>query len=335
MPRRPTEAQTPADTGVNGLNEAGFSKLHVAAIRGDAVMARTEIAAGANVNVQQRKFKGAPLQYAAHRGHRDVAKVLLDAGASIESTDSVGRTPLMWAASGSRLEMAKFLVARGAQVDAETKNGWTAIHYARKAGAKDVVEWLLSAGAVDEKTVSKAAVVNVGPLGQADPPNDPMWGPLTEQVRQRLKDRQRKFASELNDLQIPSSEIPDGVRLVTGPDSAIFVPGASQIDDAWFRLIATFFGDAKTLAQHVDAAIVVAYQDDLAGNNRKGNEIGVYALRCQDDETAKRLQRPGLIRKGLLLIYVWKDDVRQEAFNQIRDYYAEKDYTSDGGRRPR
>ena len=118
---------------VNVLNEEGFAPLHLAAIRGDCQAARTLLAAGADVNVQQGTYEGTPLQYAAARGHVDVVRLLVRYDAKVDAVDTHGRTPLMWAASHGQHEVVCALLEAGASVKLATDNGWTALHYAVKS----------------------------------------------------------------------------------------------------------------------------------------------------------------------------------------------------------
>jgi ankyrin repeat protein len=56
-----------------------------------------------------------PLHWAAEHDYRDVAELLLDAGADLEATTSWGATPLDWAATMGSTKVADLLLARGAK----------------------------------------------------------------------------------------------------------------------------------------------------------------------------------------------------------------------------
>jgi ankyrin repeat protein len=64
---------------------------------------------------------------AIERGWVEVAKALLDKGASPNAANARGMTPLMAAASGDRESMVKLLVDRGADVNARDQTGHTAL----------------------------------------------------------------------------------------------------------------------------------------------------------------------------------------------------------------
>ena len=74
-------------------------------------------------NVEGDGFGWAPLHCAARGGHRDVAVLLLDAGARVDAPDLQSRTALHLAASDGRREMCKLLVSRGASLDAIAREG--------------------------------------------------------------------------------------------------------------------------------------------------------------------------------------------------------------------
>lgn len=61
------------------------------------------------------EYRKTPLHWAAQNDHRDVAELLLDAGADIEATTSWGATALDWAAVMGSTKVADLLLERGAQ----------------------------------------------------------------------------------------------------------------------------------------------------------------------------------------------------------------------------
>jgi ankyrin repeat protein len=74
----------------------------------------------------------------------DVVRKLIDAGASVQSTDEKGRTPLMLAAQQGNLEMLRTLLERQARIEFMDFEGRTALQYAMTAGKRDAVDVLLS-----------------------------------------------------------------------------------------------------------------------------------------------------------------------------------------------
>jgi ankyrin repeat protein len=117
--------------------------LHAAVDRGNLKMARTLLAAGADVNARAGYFPGdslTPLYVAADKGNIEMAKLLLDSGAdpnkpSDNNGFSAGSgmwnnedlTPLHAAARRKDISMAKLLLDRGADINAKNAAGSTAL----------------------------------------------------------------------------------------------------------------------------------------------------------------------------------------------------------------
>ncbi|XP_035693851.1 ankyrin-3-like [Branchiostoma floridae] len=99
-------------------------ELWLAAGVGDMQNVTRLIQQGVDVN-----YKGyldtTPLHSAASGGHVGVAKVLLKAGAQVESTDGSGKTPLHNAATWGHVGVAEFLLKYGARVDSTDRHGET------------------------------------------------------------------------------------------------------------------------------------------------------------------------------------------------------------------
>jgi len=122
---------------------AGMFAIHLAAGRGHSEVIRVLLGAGADVNTPHPEVQATPLQYAAQGGHLDAVRTLLDAGAKTDPADRYGRTPLMWAALEGHGPVVQELLRRGADVNAKTKTGgWTALRYAEDKGHTAVAELL-------------------------------------------------------------------------------------------------------------------------------------------------------------------------------------------------
>lgn len=94
----------------------GSTPLHCAAWKGHADIARLLIEAGANLNDENENdhWGTTPLHAAAHGNRRAVAQVLLDHGADLTVRNLNGRTPLQETTIHNASSVAKLLRERGA-----------------------------------------------------------------------------------------------------------------------------------------------------------------------------------------------------------------------------
>uniref|UniRef100_A0A8C2WTY9 Uncharacterized protein n=2 Tax=Cyclopterus lumpus TaxID=8103 RepID=A0A8C2WTY9_CYCLU len=96
-----------------------------------------------------RNYEGlSPLHLTVLRGQKDLARMLLDAGADINAMDiKSGQSPLMHAVESNKADMVNFLIERGCDVNSQSYSGNTALHSACGRGQVDTVRLLLKSGA--------------------------------------------------------------------------------------------------------------------------------------------------------------------------------------------
>ncbi|XP_054477801.1 B-cell lymphoma 3 protein homolog [Anoplopoma fimbria] len=99
--------------------------------------------------LESRNYEGlSPLHLAVLRGHIDLARMLLDAGADINAMDiKSGQSPLMHAVESNNADMVHFLIERGCDVNSQSYSRNTALHSACGRGQVDTVRLLLKSGA--------------------------------------------------------------------------------------------------------------------------------------------------------------------------------------------
>jgi cytohesin len=136
-----------AGADVHLLSAGGHSPLCMAVAGGHAAVVRHLLAAGADPGCLSQPLCPTPLYLAAMRGDSDIMAQLLAAGADPNCADSSGVTPLMIASQFGRAEAARLLLAAGADVNARALIGGTALQGAVRQGAPEVVGLLLAAGA--------------------------------------------------------------------------------------------------------------------------------------------------------------------------------------------
>src|SRR5256885_16340583 len=96
-------------------------------------------------NVNARAANDRSLLFAALlREDREIAKRLLDAGASPDLSDEVGVTPLMLAAMHGDLELVRSMIGEVTNIAARDRAGHSALFYAVGAQKSEVVDLLLS-----------------------------------------------------------------------------------------------------------------------------------------------------------------------------------------------
>ncbi len=103
---------------VNARSRSGASALMQAVrLRNDTVV-ELLLRSGAAPGVQESAMRATPLHIAAGRGMTNIARLLLEAKASINATDARGETPLAYALHEGRLPMIALLKHRGGIVGA-------------------------------------------------------------------------------------------------------------------------------------------------------------------------------------------------------------------------
>ena len=121
-----------------------------AAKRGDLSALRDLLKSNGSL-VHARDSDGStPLHCAAWKGHVEVARALLDAGAHIDDhnkNEHWGTTPLHAAAHGNQAKVAELLIARGADVTARNLNQRTPLGETEVHKSTSVAKLLRAAGA--------------------------------------------------------------------------------------------------------------------------------------------------------------------------------------------
>jgi ankyrin repeat protein len=126
--------------------EDGSTALHLAALEGQAAVARLLLASQAQVNARGLREE-TPLHMAMYDGHREVAELLLASQADVNAQNTAGETPLHLAARKGYHELVELLLEHHAEVNAKDRQEATALHTAAAGGHKEVVDLLLSRNA--------------------------------------------------------------------------------------------------------------------------------------------------------------------------------------------
>jgi ankyrin repeat protein len=110
----------------------------------DPVMVAYLLAHGANPSSKLLKDDTA-LMLASQRNSSEITKLLLRAGAQIDTQDSDGMTALMWAAKTNAVEPAKALIAAGARLNMRNKRGESALDIAHQFHFDQIAQVIITA----------------------------------------------------------------------------------------------------------------------------------------------------------------------------------------------
>lgn len=92
-------------------------RLHTAALKGLAGMARLALSEGADVHLKVRQASTA-LHWAAAKGREEIVKLLVDHGADVNAADELGWTPAFLALKEGFNAIVALLVGKGAKTQA-------------------------------------------------------------------------------------------------------------------------------------------------------------------------------------------------------------------------
>ena len=118
-----------------------------AARTGSADVVRLLLARGATVDRPETMYGQTALMWAAAEGHRNVAAVLMEAGADVNARSRQGYTPLLFAARTGDVPLVTGLLDRGARIDDPAMDGTTALLMATVRNKLDLARLLLERGA--------------------------------------------------------------------------------------------------------------------------------------------------------------------------------------------
>lgn len=138
-----------ADLGAK--EKDNYDAVTIAAVADDVETLRLLLKLGASAKLVTSRYDGTALIAAAHLGHVEVVKLLIEAGSSLDHVNNLGWTALIESIvlgnGGPRhVETLRALVQAGANVNRADANGRTPLQLARERGYGDMVEILQKAG---------------------------------------------------------------------------------------------------------------------------------------------------------------------------------------------
>ncbi len=140
------EKQSRVKPGEDVKGTDGTTALMAAVFKGHTEIVKELIGAGAEVNKQGNKGWTA-LMIGAQEGHTEIVNELVGAGAELNKQHNSGTTALMRAAQEGHTEIVNELVGAGAELNKQDNDGVTALMRAAQAGHTEIVKELIGAGA--------------------------------------------------------------------------------------------------------------------------------------------------------------------------------------------
>jgi len=129
---------------VNALDADLYDMVTIAAVANDVAMLKAALAAGNEPGLTTSRYDGTALIAAAHLGHAEVVRVLIDAGAPLDHINNLGWTALIEAVilgDGGPHHQAtvRHLVEAGADQTIADRQGQTPLDHARARGYDGIV----------------------------------------------------------------------------------------------------------------------------------------------------------------------------------------------------
>ncbi len=135
---------------VNAFAVDGFYPLGLAVFFRHPETVKVLLDAGADVNTEARNaMKVRPIHAAAAAAQIEVTRLLIEHGADVNARQQSGFTPLHEAAGSGKLEFARLFLDHGADLNARTDDGKTALTLAIEARQEAMVKFLRERGATN------------------------------------------------------------------------------------------------------------------------------------------------------------------------------------------
>lgn len=138
-------------------NEFKESALTLACYKGHLDMVRFLLEAGADQEHKTDEMHTA-LMEASMDGHVEVARLLLDSGAQVNMPTDSFESPLTLAACGGHVDLAMLLIERGANIEEVNDEGYTPLMEAAREGHDEMVSLLLTQG---ELLIRQCSIVQI------------------------------------------------------------------------------------------------------------------------------------------------------------------------------
>src|SRR3954468_3067350 len=136
----------------NALDAQRYDIVTIAAVNNDVPMLKLALAGGCDPKAITSPYQGTALIAAAHLGHAEVVRVLIDAKAPLDHVNNLGWTALIESivlgnGGKNHIDTLEALVKAGANVNIADRQGVTPLGHAKSRGYGELVRILEAAGA--------------------------------------------------------------------------------------------------------------------------------------------------------------------------------------------
>jgi len=140
-----------AGADLNALEYQVYDVLTIAAVANDPALVALAVELGNSPDLVTSIYDGTALIAAAHLGHHEVVRILIDAGAPLDHVNNLEWTALIEAVilgdgGPDHIATVRHLVAAGADQSIGDRNGVTPLQHARVFGYAEIVGLLEVAG---------------------------------------------------------------------------------------------------------------------------------------------------------------------------------------------
>jgi len=127
-------------------NGGKHGTIHGAAVGGDIKAVKEFLAAGTDVNTEDKCCGETPLHHATAFGRKEMSEQLIGAGADVNAQSIIGVTALYISAVKGHKEIAELLIAKGANVNAKNDDGETPLDGAIEDNHTEIADLLRKHG---------------------------------------------------------------------------------------------------------------------------------------------------------------------------------------------
>ena len=138
------EALAKAGADLNALEDQAYDVITITAVANDLEMMKLALALGAKPGNITSPYDGTALIAAAHLGHFEIVRTLIEAGAPLDHINNLGWTALIEAVvlgdGGPRhVNVARALIEAGADINISDRQGVTPLAHAKQMGFEAIV----------------------------------------------------------------------------------------------------------------------------------------------------------------------------------------------------